>query len=216
MVFVAPSILSADFSCLKEDIRRVEEGGADFIHVDVMDGRFVPNITVGVPVVKSLKSITSLPLDVHLMIEEPDKYINAFAEAGAHVITVHQEACTHLHRTVTNIKELGVKAGVALNPATPVELLDDILEEVDLVLIMLVNPGFGGQSMITSALKKVMRLKRIKKEKRLPFLIEVDGGVKVENAHQVVEAGAEIIVSGSGIFNTKNPADAVRTLKSLG
>jgi ribulose-phosphate 3-epimerase len=200
MALVAPSILSADFSKLQEEIVAAEKAGADLIHIDVMDGVFVPNITIGQEVVKSIRKTTNLPFDVHLMIDSPERYLEDFSEAGADIITVHYEATLHLHRTVQSIKELGCKVGVSLNPATPVWLLEDIIEEVDLVLIMSVNPGFGGQSFIPSSLKKIRQLKEMIKDRGSKALIEVDGGIKEDNAKEVVEAGADILVMGSGFF----------------
>lgn len=213
MVKIAPSILSADFARLGEDIKAAEEAGADLIHVDVMDGHFVPNITIGVPVVASLKKIASLPLDVHLMIEDPDKYIKDFAESGSDWITVHAEACVHLHRTIQNIKECGVKAGVSLNPATPVSSIEVILPYIDMVLLMSVNPGFGGQKFIPEVLPKIEQLKGMINERKLKVEIEVDGGVNVDNVASVVKAGADIVVMGSAFYNSDNYAETVRTVR---
>lgn len=215
MVKVSPSILSADFSNLKEEISKIERGGADFVHIDVMDGRFVPNITVGIPVVKALSRISSIPLDVHLMIVEPERYVEEFYRNGAKIITVHQEACIHLNRTLNLIKESGGLAGVAINPSTPVNSIEEVLHIADLVLVMLVNPGFSGQKMIKEALRKVRKLKDIKKRGNLDFMIEVDGGVKLDNFREVVESGAEVLVSGSGIFGEENPEEIIKTMKSL-
>lgn len=212
MTKIAPSILSADFAKLGEEIRSVEEGGADYIHVDVMDGHFVPNITIGPLIVDALKPITSLPVDVHLMIENPDLFIPAFAKAGASIITVHQEACTHLHRTIQLIKAKGSKAGVVINPATPVDLLLPILADVDLVLIMTVNPGFGGQSFIHSALQKIKRVASWRKDMDLSFEIEVDGGVNVHTAKQCTDAGADILVAGSAVFNATDRHKAISAI----
>ena len=198
---IAPSILSADFSRLGEQVIEAAEAGADYIHIDVMDGRFVPNITIGAPVVKALRPITNLPFDVHLMIEDPLNQIPSFAEAGADIITVHAEACTHLHRAVQKIHELGVKAGVSLNPATPLTWLDEILPYLDLVLIMTVNPGFPGQPFIEEVLGKIARLREILDERKLTAELEVDGGIKIQTAPKVVEAGADVLVSGSAIFS---------------
>ncbi|MBR0128038.1 MAG: ribulose-phosphate 3-epimerase [Firmicutes bacterium] len=197
---LAPSILSADFSKLEEDVKAIERGGAHLIHVDVMDGHFVPNISFGASVMKSLLGKTDVPFDVHLMIEDPDKYLEDFLTPNTEYITVHQEACVHLHRTIQHIKDKGVKAGVSLNPATPLETLDYILQDVDMVLLMSVNPGFGGQSLIPQVLDKVRELARIKKERNLDFLIEIDGGVKLDNVKEVVDAGVEIVVAGSAVF----------------
>ncbi|HEX15590.1 MAG: ribulose-phosphate 3-epimerase [Deltaproteobacteria bacterium] len=211
---IAPSILSADLANLASEVQEVAEAGADWIHVDVMDGHFVPNITVGIPVVKSLRNITSLPLDVHLMIENPEAYVSDFARAGADLLTVHVEACPHLHRVVSQIKELGVRAGVALNPATPLSSLEEIVEEVDMVLVMSVNPGFGGQEFIPQSLDKIRRLKRWLEQRGLERIeIEVDGGIKVDNAAQVARAGADILVSGSGIFGLKDRKEALRLMR---
>lgn len=212
MIKIAPSILSADFSKLGQEITDVEKGGADYIHVDVMDGHFVPNITIGPLIVDAIKPITSLPLDVHLMIEHPDAYIQMFADAGASIITVHQEACTHLHRTIQLIKSMEVKAGVVVNPATPVEMIKDILPEVDLVLIMTVNPGFGGQSFIHQALHKIEQVDSWRKELNLSFEIQVDGGVNVDTAKQCTDAGADVLVAGSAIFNQSNRHQAIKEI----
>lgn len=196
MVYVAPSILSADFARLGEEIRDVEQGGADFIHIDVMDGHFVPNLTIGPLVVEAVRPITELPLDVHLMIEAPDRYIPAFAKAGADILSVHVEACPHLHRTIQLIKEQGVKAGVVLNPHTPVQQIQHVLEDLDLVLLMTVNPGFGGQSFISSVLPKIRQVKEMAEQKGLDdLLIEVDGGVNKNTARQCIEAGANLLVA---------------------
>jgi ribulose-phosphate 3-epimerase len=213
MVKIAPSILSADFSKLGEEIKEVERGGADYIHVDVMDGHFVPNITIGPLIVDSIRPITKLPLDVHLMIENPDQYIEDFAKAGADYITVHVEACRHLHRTIHLIKSLGVKAGVVLNPATPVQLIEPIIEDLDMVLLMSVNPGFGGQKFISSVLSKIKNVKEISDQKGLNLEIEVDGGVNEETAVLCVEAGATILVAGSAVFNQTDRGEAISRLK---
>jgi ribulose-phosphate 3-epimerase len=213
MVKIAPSILSADFSKLGEEIKDVERGGADYIHVDVMDGHFVPNITIGPLIVDSIRPITKLPLDVHLMIENPDQYIEDFAKAGADYITVHVEACHHLHRTIHLIKSLGVKAGVVLNPATPVQLIEPIIEDLDMVLLMSVNPGFGGQKFISSVLSKIKQVKEMSEQKGLNLEIEVDGGVNEETALLCVEAGATVLVAGSAVFNQSDRRDAISRLK---
>ena len=213
MVKIAPSILSADFSKLGEEIKDVERGGADYIHVDVMDGHFVPNITIGPLIVDSIRPITKLPLDVHLMIENPDQYIEDFAKAGADYITVHVEACRHLHRTIQLIKSLGVKAGVVLNPATPVQLIEPIIEDLDMVLLMSVNPGFGGQKFISSVLPKIKQVKEMSEQKGLNLEIEVDGGVNEETALLCVEAGATVLVAGSAVFNQSDRRDAISRLK---
>ena len=213
MIKISPSILSADFSRLGEDVQAVDRAGADYIHIDVMDGHFVPNITIGPLVVEALRKVTAKPLDVHLMIENPDLYISDFAKAGADIITVHQEAVPHLHRTVQLIKSLGKKAGVSLNPATPVETLDVILDELDLVLIMSVNPGFGGQSFIPSALDKIRTLRQRITERGLSTELEVDGGVKIDNIREVVAAGADVLVAGSAVFSTEDYAATITALR---
>jgi ribulose-phosphate 3-epimerase len=213
-VLIAPSILSADFADLANAIGAVERGGADLIHVDVMDGHFVPNITIGPPVVKSLKRVASVPLDVHLMIEEPDRYIDAFAEAGAAMISVHVEVLPHLHRTVHAIKALGVKSGVVLNPATPVAALEDIAGDVDFVLVMSVNPGFGGQSFIPRSEAKINAMRALLDRAGNPAPIEVDGGIDRHNVARVIAAGARLIVAGSAVFNTPDPERATRELKA--
>jgi len=215
MIKIAPSILSADFARLGEEVEAAALAGADWLHVDVMDGHFVPNMTIGPLVVEALKKRTSLPLDVHLMIEQPDRYLKAFADAGADWLTVHAEASVHLHRTVQCIKELGVKAGVSLNPATPLETLDYILPDLDLVLLMSVNPGFGGQSFIPSALGKISRLRDMIVACGSSAVIEVDGGVKAENACSVVSAGAEILVMGSAFFGEPDYAAFMKRLRTI-
>ena len=212
--YLAPSILSADFVRLAEEVTVMEAGGADYLHVDVMDGHFVPNITIGPPVVAALKAVSEVPLDCHLMISDPDAYIPAFAEAGASVITVHVEAALHLYRTVQTIRNLGVKPGVTLNPATPLSALEEILPHVDLVLLMSVEPGFGGQSFIPSLYRRARRLREMLQEAGNPdCLIEADGGVKLENVREVFEAGVDVIVSGSGVFGTDDPAETMREMR---
>lgn len=215
-VKIAPSLLSADFSRLGADIEMVEKGGAEVIHYDVMDGHFVPNLTIGPLVLKDIRKCTNLPIDVHLMIENPDQYIPDFAKAGADWISVHVETCPHLHRTIQLIKELGKKAGVVLNPHTPLSSIDEILPEVDFVLIMSVNPGFGGQKLIPSCIDKIAKLKSILKERNLEHIfIEIDGGVKLDNLKTVIDAGTEVVVSGSGIFNTEDPIATIQQMKQV-
>jgi ribulose-phosphate 3-epimerase len=214
MVKIAPSILSADFARLGDEIKDVERGGADYIHVDVMDGHFVPNITIGPLIVEAIRPVTQLPLDVHLMIENPDQYIEAFAKAGADYITVHVEASRHLHRTIQLIKSTGVKAGVVVNPATPVETLKHVIEDVDLVLLMSVNPGFGGQKFIQSVLPKIRQVKEMANELNPNLEIEVDGGVNEETAKLCIEAGANVLVAGSAVFNKEDRAAAIASLRS--
>jgi len=213
MVMIAPSILSADFTRLGEEIKKAEEAGADMIHIDVMDGHFVPNISIGQEVVKGIRKATCLPFDVHLMIEDPDRYLSDFVNAGADIITVHLEAAPHLHRTVQWIKESGKKAGVSINPATPVWTLENIISEVDLVLVMSVNPGFGGQGFIPQSIDKIKDLKRIVRERGLDTLIEVDGGIKISNAREVADAGADILVMGSAFFNSGDYSEVVRRFR---
>jgi len=213
MVKIAPSILSADFARLGEEVKDVEQGGADYIHVDVMDGHFVPNITIGPLIVDAIRPVTTLPLDVHLMIEHPDQYIEAFAKAGADYLTVHVETCRHLHRTVQSIKAAGVKAGVVLNPATPVDSLKNIIEDLDMVLLMSVNPGFGGQKFIHSVLPKIRQVKEMADSLNPELEIEVDGGVNEDTASLCVEAGATVLVAGSAVFNKEDRAAAISALK---
>ena len=213
---IAPSVLAADFSNLKKDFDMVNQSNADWFHVDVMDGRFVPNISFGMNIVKTMKGIAEKPLDVHLMIVEPDKYLEEFRNAGADVLTVHYEVCPHLHRTLGYIKELGAKAGVAINPHTPVELLDDVLEMADMVCIMSVNPGFGGQKFIYQTLSKVRRLKERITERNLNTLIEIDGGVGLQNAAEILKAGADVLVAGSSVFKSEDPIDTIDRLKNIG
>ncbi len=215
MVKIAPSILSANFLKLGEEIKAVEASGADMLHIDIMDGHFVPNITIGPSIVKSIRKITSLPLDVHLMIEEPDKYLRDFIEAGADYLTVHYEASVHLHRTVQHIKESGVKAGVSLNPATPIWSLEHILPDTDLVLLMSVNPGFGGQDFIPQIIDKIKTFRNLLREKGFQILIEVDGGVKLENAADIISAGADILVMGSAFFNSKNYGTIIKQFREI-
>lgn len=216
MIKIAPSILAADFSKLGEEIKEVEKAGADLIHVDVMDGHFVPNITFGPPVVSAIRPLTKLPLDVHLMIQHPDAYIEQFANAGADYITVHVEACPHLHRTLQFIRSFDVKSGVVLNPHTPVESILHVLDEIDMVLFMTVNPGFGGQQFIQSVLPKVKQLKNIMNERNLSIEIEIDGGVDEKTIVPCVEAGATVLVAGSAIYGKKDRMEALQTIRLAG
>ena len=214
-VRIAPSILSANFANLAEDIRKVEEAGADLLHVDVMDGHFVPNITIGPPVVKSIRAVTKLPLDVHLMISDPDKYIPAFADAGANILTVHAEATVHLDRTLNLIRSHNVRAGLAINPATPLELVEYGLPLADLLLIMTVNPGFGGQKFIGYTVDKIRRARQIIEGRNLRCAIEVDGGIDLDTLPSVVKAGAEVLVSGTAIFRASDPGLKIREMVEL-
>lgn len=213
MIKVAPSILSADFAKLGDEVKDVELGGADYIHVDVMDGHFVPNITIGPLIVEAIRPVTTLPLDVHLMIENPDAYIPQFAKAGADIITVHVEACRHLHRTIQLIKEHGVKPGVVLNPSTPVEMIKHIIEDIDMVLLMTVNPGFGGQAFIPNVLPKIREVRQLADQLNPPLEIEVDGGINAETAVLVKEAGANVLVAGSFIYNNSNREEAIKAVR---
>jgi ribulose-phosphate 3-epimerase len=211
---IAPSILSADFSRLGDEIEAVERGGADILHFDVMDGHFVPNITIGLPVLKSLAKVTRLPIDAHLMITEPGRYATQFVDAGAKMVSVHVEADAHLHRTLTSIKSAGAQAGVVINPSTPVSSVDEALEFADYILVMSVNPGFGGQKFIPAAISKVRRLRQMIQERQLDVRIEIDGGVDRSNIEKVVEAGAEIIVAGSAVFGSGDAESAVKELRN--
>ncbi len=213
MIKIAPSILSADFADLKNDIRIVEEAGADYLHIDVMDGHFVPNITIGPLVVKSIRKHSKLIFDVHLMIENPEMYIKDFVESGADLITIHAESTHHLHRAIQMIKKEGIKAGVALNPATPVSIVEDILCDLDLVLIMSVNPGFGGQKFIEGSINKIMKLKELINLYGLKTLIQVDGGVNLDNINEIVSAGVDVVVAGSAIYNSKDIKETIRMMK---
>lgn len=212
---IAPSILSADFARLGDEIRAVEAAGADYIHIDVMDGRFVPNITIGPLVVAAARRVTSLPLDVHLMIEEPERYVEEFAKAGADIIVVHAEACCHLHRVVQQIRGLGKKAGVSLNPATSLNTLDYVLEELDLVLLMTVNPGFGGQSFIESGIHKIQQLRAMLDRRGCEAELEIDGGVKPSNVARIAHAGADVLVAGSAVFGSSDYAATIAEMKRL-
>jgi ribulose-phosphate 3-epimerase len=217
MIKIAPSILSADFARLGDEVREAEQAGADWIHVDVMDGRFVPNITLGPVVVEAIRPHTRLPLDVHLMINEPDRYIEAFVKSGADVVSVHQEACPHLHRTIHRIKELGAKAGVVINPATPVSLIEPILPDVDLVLLMTVNPGFGGQKFISSVLDKIGQVRRLLVERGLTHVdVEVDGGINAQTAALAAQAGANVLVAGSAVFGQADRQAAMAAIREAG
>jgi ribulose-phosphate 3-epimerase len=213
MITIAPSLLSADFADLRGQIALAEQGGANWLHVDVMDGHFVPNLTIGPPVIRSIRKLTSLPFDTHLMIENPDAFIDAYRAAGADIITVHQEACVHLHRTIQRIRQSGALAGVSINPATPVAMLSDIITEVDLVLIMSVNPGFGGQLFIPSASSKIRELTRMIRDRKARARIEVDGGIDPQTAPVVVAAGASILVAGSAIFGSPDIPRAISALR---
>jgi ribulose-phosphate 3-epimerase len=212
---LAPSILSADFTRLGDEIRAVEEAGADYIHIDVMDGHFVPNITIGPLVVEAIKNVSNLPLDVHLMISNPDRYIKDFIKAGSNLLSVHAETCPHLQRTVNQIRELGVKPAVVLNPSTSLSMLEYILEEVDMVLLMTVNPGFGGQKFISSMIPKIKKLRKLIDEKHLSVELEVDGGINLDNISQVAKAGADVIVAGSSVFKSADCKETVRLMKKI-
>lgn len=213
MAIIAPSILAADFGNLAKDIEMVNNSQAEWFHLDVMDGVFVPNISYGMPIIDKINSLTDKVLDVHLMIVDPDRYISDFKKVGADILTVHYEACTHLHRTIQAIKAEGMKAGVALNPHTPVSVLEDVINDLDLVLIMSVNPGFGGQKFIENTYNKVSKLKQMITEAGADVIIEIDGGVGVQNATKLIEAGADALVAGSAVFNAENPTEYIAALK---
>lgn len=215
MKYVAPSILSADFSKLGAEIENIQELGCDYIHIDVMDGHFVPNISFAMPVIKSVEKLKKVPFDVHLMIENPEKYVEEFAKSGADIITVHAEATKHLNRLVSQVKATGCKVGVALNPATPLVMLEEILPDVDLVLLMTVNPGFGGQKYIGSVTNKIERLAKMRAERGLDFLIEVDGGIDAENGPTAAKAGADVLVAGSYVFGAPDRAAAIKLLQDI-
>jgi ribulose-phosphate 3-epimerase len=212
---VAPSILAADFSNLEREIRMLNESQADWIHVDIMDGQFVPNLSMGLPVVEAVKRHAKKPLDVHLMIVQPERFVEAFQRAGADSISVHVEACPHLHRNIQQIKALNCKAGIAVNPHTPISSLEDIIQDVDLVCIMSVNPGFGAQKFIENTYKKITQLKRLIDERGSSAKIEVDGGVNEQNARALLEAGADVLVTGNFVFSSTNPTDVIRRLKAI-
>lgn len=215
MAKIAPSLLSADFANLKEEIRKIEEGGADYLHLDVMDGTYVPNITFGQPVIKKLREITSLPFDVHLMVDKPERFIEDFYDAGADILTVHAEATMHLNRTIQIIKSYGMKAGVALNPATSLDALGYILDDIDLVLLMTVNPGFGGQTYINSMSRKINKLRRIIDDSNLDILLEIDGGVKLSNAKELVDLGVDILIAGAGVFSAEDITQRIKDFKEI-
>lgn len=214
-MILAPSILAADFANLQRDVQMINQSQADWFHIDIMDGVFVPNISYGMPVLEAINKYANKPLDVHLMIIDPDRYIEVFKKLGSDILTVHYEACKHLHRTIQAIKNQEMKAGVALNPHTPVSVLEDIIADVDLVLIMSVNPGFGGQSFIENTYKKVRQAKELIYKNHSTALIEVDGGVSSQNAHQLIEAGADVLVAGSFVFRSENPTQTIQEMKSI-
>lgn len=215
MPIIAPSLLSANFLRLEEDCKMLNESEADWFHLDVMDGRFVPNISFGIPVIEQIRKATTKVCDVHLMILEPERYAEAFKAAGADILSVHIEACTHLHRNIQHIKSLGMRAGVAINPHTPVSLLEDVLGDIDLVCLMSVNPGFGGQKFIPHTLNKIRRLRNMIVDNKLDVKIEIDGGVTLENAKAIIEAGADVLVAGNTVFKSKDPKDTIAQLKKI-
>ena len=210
---LAPSILSADFARLGEEIKAVEEAGADYIHIDIMDGHFVPNITIGPMVVETAKAVTTLPLDVHLMISDPDRYVQDFIKAGSDLLSVHVETCPHLQRTLTYIRELGGRSAAVLNPSTPISTLEYVMDDLDMVLLMTVNPGFGGQKFIPTMIPKIQKMRALIDEKKLPIELEVDGGVNLENISQISQAGADVVVSGSAVYKSADCREAVRMMK---
>ena len=212
-LIIAPSILAADFSNLQKDIKMVNNSVADWFHIDVMDGVFVPNISFGMPVIKSIKKIAAKPLDIHLMIMEPDRYIKTFVELGADILTVHYEACNHLHRSIEKIKSFGIKSGVAINPHTPVSVLKDIIKDIDLVCLMSVNPGFGGQSFITRTYEKIKKLTKIIDREKTDVLIQIDGGVNSKNSKKLIDLGANVLVAGNFVFSSENPKKTIESLK---
>lgn len=214
-IYISPSFLSANFNNLQEDIKMINNSDADFFHLDIMDGVFVPNISFGFPVISHIKKLSQKPLDVHLMIVQPDRYIEEFKKAGSDILTVHYEACTHLHRTVQKIKSDGMKAGVSLNPHTSVDLLEDIIEELDLVLIMSVNPGYGGQKFINNSYKKIRKLRKMIDESGSKALIEVDGGINLENYKKLYDAGTDILVAGSSVFKSESPTETIEKMKVI-
>ena len=213
---IAPSLLAADFMNLERDIKMINQSDADWFHLDVMDGQFVPNISFGMDIIKQMKAVSTKTFDVHLMIKRPEQFIDAFWQAGADIITVHYEACPHLHRVIQMIKDTGIKAGVAINPATPVSVLEHVIEDIDLALIMSVNPGFGGQKFIFRSLAKIRQLKDLINKYQTSTLIEVDGGVGLQNAERVLEAGADVLVAGSAVFKSENPIETISRMKALG
>ena len=215
MPIIAPSLLSANFLKLEEECNMLNDSQADWFHLDVMDGRFVPNISFGIPIIQQIRKATTKVCDVHLMILEPEKYAEAFAKAGANILSVHIEACVHLHRNIQQIKSLGMQAGVAINPHTPVSLLKDVIEDIDLVCMMSVNPGFGGQKFIPNTLNKIRELRQMIERHGVNVKIEIDGGVTLENAKQIVEAGADVLVAGNTVFGSKNPTETIAQLKSI-
>lgn len=214
-MILAPSVLAADFANLQRDVQMINQSDADWFHIDIMDGVFVPNISFGMPVLQAIQKYAQKPLDVHLMIVEPDRYINTFKKLGSTLLTVHYEACTHLHRTIQNIKSEGMKAGVALNPHTPISTLEDIIQDIDLLLIMSVNPGFGGQSFIENTYKKIRQAKELILKTNSEALIEVDGGVTSQNAKRLLEVGADVLVAGSFVFNSENPKQTINEMKYI-